>query len=333
MKFYADISVKVDKLPHYSYRHIDSFCCRINYIIGARGYGKTYGLKYKVLKDFIEKGKKFAWCRTTEKALENIKSAEQFFSRLKFLSDIGVNEYNIVKNVIYINKKVAGYLFAISTFHNFKGADFEVDTIVWDEFMRAKGERPVNNKREKFFDLVESVGRRTAKHIYCISNSTNQFDDVLKPFNITLNDYGVYLYRERNSLIHYARDSKIHREEMESGLSGYGMTEQEKKMAFSNEFTDFGEYGVAEKMRYLYSLQTNDSEYLAIYYKDSKIFIKEQRGRIPNENNVTFDAFYVNSSTRRLTANEKKGLKFYYDSGNMIFDSGYSRNIVSELLG
>lgn len=335
MKFYPDIPEKIDHLKHYSLKRPLSFCVEWMYLIGGRRYGKTYSIKSFLLKDFVDNGNRFAWIRSWEPALENICSKEQFFGRMKNLKGLGVHEYNIRKRVIYINGKEAGYLFPISTFYNIKGADYDnVVNAVWDEFMRAKGERALPDKRRKFNDLIESVLRGGRKRVFCISNSTNQFDEVLQPFNVTLKDFGTYLYREKNALIHYIRSSKTHIDNMEDSASGHAMTESEKAFAFSNRFTDYGDYGALTKGRYVYSLQVDDDKFLSIYASlengENRLYI---RCSLPPSDMIKLKAIenrFVNSKVQKLSPMNVKLLRTLYNSGKIVFDNGYARDMFTE---
>lgn len=331
MKFYPDICDKVNILPHYSYKRINSFHVKHNFIIGGRGYGKTYGCKGgELCARFIKTGAKFAWCRTTDAALDKIRDPIQFFGRQNNLKVLGIDKYDIRKDVIYLNNQVAGYLFPIKTFYNYKGADYDCIYGVWDEFMRAKGEPNISGKREMFNDLCESVFRDGGKKLYYLSNSTNQFDEVLQPYNVKLKEYGIYLYREQNALIHYVQPSKTYIKSREESLSMTNMSEHEKDFAFGNKFTDYGEYGALPKARYIYSIQTDDDKFLSIYMADGALYVKTI---LPQEPNLkAINNVFVNSKVNKLLTAQRKALSDYYNRGKVIFCDGYARSAFQELL-
>ena len=327
MKFYPDNRDKVDKLKWYSLKRVFSFAVKRMYIVGGRRYGKTYSIKNFLIKDFIKHGHKFAWIRSTDTALDKIRQPLQFFGRIKNLKELGVEKYDISKDIIYINGKPAGYLFAVSTFHNVKGADYDCINGCWDEFMRAKGERPVPGKREKFNDLCESVFRDTGARIFAISNSTNQFDEVLEPFGLTLKEYGCYLFRELDAVIHYVQPSKEHNATFEGSLSFLGMTTQEKKMVVDNKFTSYGDFGKQPKGKYLYTLQVDDDKFLNLFLNVSENVMYVKSGLMEGSIIYTLESEYVNSAVKRLSQEGKKILKRYYDNGKIIFFDGYCRTM------
>lgn len=329
MKFYKDEYEKIKDIIYYTLKRVLSFCVSFMYLIGGRRYGKTYTVKSFVISDFVKNGNKFAWVRTTDIALQKI-NTEQFFGRMENLKDLGVESYYIKNNIVYINNEIAGYLFAISTFHNLKGADYKCVNVVYDEFMRAKGERPVPARREKFMDLIESICRDDGKRVFLISNATNQFDEMLQPFNITLKEYGCYLFREQNSVIHYIRPSDKHKERMENSLSGKGMNEQDKKMAFDNKFTSYGDFNKESKAKYIYTLQVDDDKFLNIYFSNKGLYIK--MGTTKEKKYYTNNPDFVSSKVKKLTTQNKKILQHFYNNGETIYENGYCRTMFQTII-
>lgn len=330
MKFYPDNPEKVDKLIYASFKRAYSFGVRKIIAIGGRGYGKGYSTKRTIFSDFVKHGKQFAWIRTTDTALELIRSDEQFFGRLKFLSEIGVESHRVVGNRIYINDKLAGYFFSVNCAHNVKGGEYEVQNVVWDEFMKFGNERPVKNKRKLFFDLVESISRAEAARIYMISNSTNRYDDVLAPFKLDLSlGFGCYLFREQDTVVHYMKPSKAYSERVSKNMSFEGMTEGERTMAFSNTFFEAGDFGNLSKATYAYSIQIGDYEFLTFYFSNDKYYcksglpkdVKEQLTKI-----YTVDNTYVSSKVNKIPQSSLKSLKFFNDKGLIVFENGYCRD-------
>lgn len=330
MKFYPDKIEYVDTLLWYSLKRVMSFACREIYLTGGRRRGKTFSVKSLAIKNFIEYGKKFAWIRTTKAALENVNNDDQFFGRQSNLLDLGVKEHAIKNNIIYINGKIAGYMFAVSTFHNVKGADYNCDLIVWDEFIKCDGERPVSNKRKKFFDLVESVGRGDVSRIICMSNAINQYDEVFAPFKVKLDKFGCYVYREKNAVIHYIAPSKRHTEMIQQGLSYQGMSEKEREISFGNKFIDYGDYGDLSKARYLFSIQTDDDKFLSIYLTKERMYVKTT---LPdNPYLCCFDTKFVSTAVRRISISQKKMLNEAYNNGRMTFSDGYARSTLQDYI-
>lgn len=332
MKFYPDDENKIKHLKYASFKRAYSFGVKKMYFIGGRDYGKTYSTKHDIFKDFVKNGKLFAWVRTTDVALELIKDDSTFFARQTYLKSIGVHSHSIRKNRIYINGKIAGYFFSVNTAHNVKGGEYQIDNIVWDEFMKFGNERPLKNKRKLFFDLVESIGRGEASRIYFLSNSTNKYDDVISPFNINLSlGYGCYLYREENSVIHYMKPSDAYLERVSKNLAMSGMTTTERNMAVSNKFTDYGDYGSEKKLKVYCSIQTDDDKFINIYLGKEKMYVKKSSTPV-DEKIFAINKSFINSTVKKLSTVLKNIIGLYYNNGKMVFEDGYCRDILQEII-
>lgn len=334
MKFYPDDPAKIEKLPYASFKRAFSFAVQKMYFIGGRDYGKTYSTKKLIFTNFVKYGKKFAWIRTSDKALSLIQNDEQFFGRQNYLKDIGVETHKVVGNRIYINDKIAGYFFSVNTAHNVKGGEYQLDCIIWDEFMKFGNEHAVKGKRKLFFDLCESIGRGDATRIFLLSNSTNKYDEVLAPFKLDLSKgFGCYLYRDQNSVIHYMAPSKAYQERVKKNLSISGMTEDEQKMAVSNEFSDFGDYGNIRKAKYMYTLQVDDNSFISLYSGEGKIYIRQGVHPVEIQQRIyTTIPMYVNSTVQKIPFSSKKFLIMCHDFGKIIYQNGYCRNTFQSLL-
>lgn len=325
MRFIPD-KPAADSLSRYSLKRVDSFNCRINHIIGGNSFGKSWALKCALFSRFVERGETFAWCRSTKEMLKLINNSDQFFGRMSaVLPSLGVHSYKVHANKIYINDKLAGYLLAIDTFFNQKGADYIVHTAVWDEFMRENGELYRGNRRERFYKLIEAIGRDEVRKIYLISNSTNQFDDVLAPYGVNLSRYGIYLDRSTNSLIHYVRPSKEHIQRMTGHASYLGKTEIERDVSVYNKFINHGAYAAPAKATYCFTIQHGDADFISVYgYKDGYYIM----AGVPAANRtvLTNDRRFVNSTVRLLPFDARKALAAGYAGGGCVFKDGYARD-------
>lgn len=326
MKFYPDNQIVMDNKLHYSLKRVFSFNVREIYLTGGRRFGKTYSVKSFILYQFAHYGEQFAWVRTTDTALEKVANEQQFFGRMKNLKELGIESYAVKNNIIYINDKIAGYFFSVSTHYNLKGADYSCTNIVYDEFMRESGERPLPNRRTKFYKLVESVSRDDGRRIFFLSNSTQRYDEMISKFNVKLDEFGVYLFREKNALIHYIAPSKRHIENMQNSLSS-GMDEDEKSSDLYNEFIDFGEYKTAEKLKPYLFLKFTPTKYLGFYKgQDLNTYCKCTTKPNNGITKLTFDSDYVNSEVYKITAQTKRSLLICFNSGRMKFNNGFSRD-------
>lgn len=174
----------------------------LNFIIGVRGTGKTYGCLNKAIKRVVREleGKthkgyvpEWVYMRRYESELETIeKVLNPIFNKEKYLSNY---EFKQEKRDFYIRRKpeklinekgkeyientpwiVMGHWLALSTSSHFKGTSYEnVDTLIYDEFLYEKSDRSKELKREvdKFFNVLETIFRnREGWRVFLLGNAT-----------------------------------------------------------------------------------------------------------------------------------------------------------------
>ena len=216
-----------ENIIYYSYQKIDSYGCHIEVVIGARGIGKTFGAKKKCCKRFKYNSGHFAWIRDTESACDKIRAnnGADFFKDLahrwnpKFFD---LSKCYIKQDVIYINGEYAGKLLALSTYYNNKGAVFDdIDTVVLDEFIPEKIQANRGSRARQFLNTIESIGRlRPDFKIILLANSLDLADDILDIFDIKITDFGYYVNRDKDVVIHYAPNNPEFDSKRKKSLSG-----------------------------------------------------------------------------------------------------------------
>ena len=131
-----------------------------NFIIGARGIGKSYG----ALKYCIENKLKFMYLRRTQKHTDIINKEK--YSPLKSVCDDMGAEYNHVTSAkgsveMFVNGESVGFTGALSTFASMRSFDMsEIEVIIYDEFIPEVSERvTISHEFEAFMNMYETVNR------------------------------------------------------------------------------------------------------------------------------------------------------------------------------
>lgn len=190
----------MEKEKYYNPKRLLSYQdCVVLMSVGARGIGKTFGIKSLMINEYIKKGKQSVYMRRNDTDLKNMDT---------FMDDIAsvfpYYEFRKTSNTIDIKHVDAEewetfiYLMALTTVKRFKGPNFpKVAYVVFDEFIiddrDKRSQRYLPNELECFADLVETVSRTRDVKIIMLSNalSTNnpyfiQFDiESPKPGTIT----------------------------------------------------------------------------------------------------------------------------------------------------
>lgn len=177
---------------YYSYAKIDSYKRVLNFVVGERGVGKTYGRKKKRLEVYLATHKQTVWIRRTDKQLEKTK--------LNFMADIctlfpeeefrtqGDILYHIVKDKENIIYEPVIYFIPLSCYETYKSSSYQnVTEVVFDEFMTK--ERYLTEEIFKFKDLLETVFRdREEVKIYLLGNSLSTCNPYFEEWGIVITD-------------------------------------------------------------------------------------------------------------------------------------------------
>ena len=136
-----------EKLAFYNYDRLYSYNATYNILVGARGLGKTYGIKLKVIIAAIKKGDQFIYLRRYKEELKT--SARTFFADIE--REFPDHDFKYANGKAYMApaetrdvKKRSwthiGYFIALSQAQSVKGVSYPlVKVIIFDEFIIEKG--------------------------------------------------------------------------------------------------------------------------------------------------------------------------------------------------
>lgn len=211
-----------------------SFNYPIHIIIGARGIGKTYGIKTWVIKRVLaSKNDEFIWLRSTEVMCDKLKEnkGQELLKDALINNEFGCNfKYEITGDNSIIdtsdenNKRCIGHLQSISTFYAYKGNAFpNVKYIIYDEFIPEESEIIRGNRILKFINVLETILRnRTDAKIFLLSNALNVSDDLLCLFfnNVKAGNFGHFINSDKGAVLHYMDNNPLYNKAREQSIVG-----------------------------------------------------------------------------------------------------------------
>lgn len=159
---------------YYSYSRILSYNAFLNFLIGERGVGKTYGAVKFVTKEFIKKGHQFVYLRRYKSDLK--KSTPTFFNSLVTNNEFPEHKLETKGNSFYIDETLAGYAITLSTAQDLKSANFDkVKYIIFDEFIIDEGVKKyyLSNEVEVFLNILETIARTRDIKVFLLGNAGN----------------------------------------------------------------------------------------------------------------------------------------------------------------
>lgn len=167
----------MDKSLYWSPNPLFSHNRILNFVIGERGFGKTYGSIRYCIKRFIKYGEQFIYSKRYKTDLKN---NADFFNEIQH--DFPEHELYVRNSDLIIDGKVAGWIIPLSSWQSIKSRNFsKVGTIIYDEFMLEKSSKQTYLPEEPkaLLNFMDSVFRnRENVRCICLSNAvsiTNPF--------------------------------------------------------------------------------------------------------------------------------------------------------------
>lgn len=171
---------------YYDYSKILSYNAFINFLVGERGVGKTYGASKFVTKSFINKDEEFVYIRRYKTELS--KSVPEFFKPLIQNNEFPNHELTTKGGKFLIDNRTAGYSMTLTTAQNLKSTNFpKVKNIIFDEFIIEEGQHHyLKNEVENFLGLIETIARMRDVRIFMLANAVTITNPYFLYFDITL---------------------------------------------------------------------------------------------------------------------------------------------------
>lgn len=263
----------MDKSIFYNPERIISYNAVLNYIIGERGVGKTYGFKTFCIKRFLNKGKQFAYLRRYETDLsESVGNNKdpKFFEQIK--KEFPNREFKINKNKkvrnLWIDNKICGYAMPLSAADSLKSSTYEnVDIIIYDEFMLKEGstQHYLRNEPEIILDLIETIGRLRDVRIFCLGNAISSTAPLMAYFNVTLPyNTDIKLFKDGTIAIEYIKNEKYREIKKASRFGKLIEGTRYAKYAIDNEFLTDSKAFIKKKdknAKFYFILYINGKQY------------------------------------------------------------------------
>lgn len=288
------VTVDKPKLKYYNFNKINSFNGVFNFIIGARGLGKTYGAKFQAIKKGIERGDEFIYLRRYK---EELKAAiPSFFADLA--DEFPNHDFRV--NGIYAEYahestrdekkrewRRIGYFLALSTAQKQKSVSFpKVKTIIYDEFIIEKGViHYLPNEAEAFVNFFSTVDRNKDKtKVFFLANSVSISNPYFIHYDIQPKADEEWIRKFDNFIVAHFPDS----EEFKAGVyaTRFGKFIQQSDpeyaaYAVGNEFKDNSEAlidGKPASAKYAYTLETKTGVFSVwLDYTTHIYYIQEKR--------------------------------------------------------
>lgn len=197
---------------------------QIYVVIGARGYGKTFASKRKLLKDFKYNKKKFVILRDTTAACEEIVDNNGFklFNDVFALTPALKNDtYSTNKNSIFFNDELCGEVMPLSTYYKYKGNAYNSGWVLFDEFIAEDCQAYRGNRARQFANTLETIIRDKGTRVILTANALDLGNDILELLGIKITNgkHGYYINEDKKVVVFYAPNSSEFEERKKRSIS------------------------------------------------------------------------------------------------------------------
>lgn len=337
---------------YYSLHNILSYNAAWNFIIGARGLGKTFAAKRHVLRDAIKNGREFIYLRRTDVELKG-------GAKEKFMDDI-IHEFKGFE--FRTNGKAlewrrdndddqwhtAGYFLALSQAGGKKSIPYpKVDWIIYDEIFpdnRQFLSGEVTLLEELYFTVKRT---REDVRILFLSNAVSQANPYFSKFKIDINDQQkhhkqISAYCDGFIAIEFADytgfSAKVERSRYGRFLRKYDPDYAD--YAIGNKFLDDVSSLVEPldaKMGYAFTLDTPDNGTFGVYSRVSGGMYYHVSRRIRKNAEYQYTLDYRRVTERMLYVKKSDniiaGLISAYRTGEVRFDTRQCKADFMQVIG
>lgn len=329
-----------DKNIYYNYNRVMSYNAFLNFIIGERGVGKSYGIKAWALEHYLKTGKKFIYLRRFDTELKKLYKDDKFFKDIKLNERF--SKYNLTcrNGIFYIDGKVCGYGIPLTKSSTYKSDPFpDVDLIIFDEFLiNNKTYHYLDNEPVELLEFIETVTRLRDIKVFMLGNNTTIANPYFNYFGISVPyKSDIKTYKNGLILINYIENEKYR--------------EVKKKTRFGKliEGTRYGDYAIDNKSlldnaifiekktpasKYFCTIIINGNTYGV--WNDYYTFNMYINKMIDNNCPIKI-AFNIKDHTEKTTLASTKSVFYkniynHYIRGNLFFDSEQTKSDVYKII-
>ena len=258
---------------YYDWHKTLSYDADVTMVIGARGVGKTFGLRTQCIRDWIRDGSRFVEVVRFKNELSGV--SDGYFNRTGDQKEFDDYIFRTDARYAWIAKKpietedgerklkpewhLIGYFIALSSAQGMKKRTFDhVRRIIFDESILEKSDRYHNYLPNEFgvlANLVDTVSRERAEtegirpRVYLLGNACDLANPYFAAYKVGTDlKFGYRWYAQKTFLLHYVDAGEYAKEKLEGTVAGRMMRgTNTAKVAVSNEFVGVGNEFVKRK--------------------------------------------------------------------------------------
>lgn len=324
---------------YYDLSKVISYQAFLNFLIGARGIGKTYSLTKHVINQFIKKKEEFAYIRRYKTELQ--KAVPKFFDAVRVNNEFPDHKLETKGDKFYIDEKVAGYSMTLSTAQNLKSSNFpNVKYIIFDEFiLESGGGHYLANEVEVFLGLVETIARMRDIQAFLLANAVTVTNPYFLYLNLSLpynND--IKTFKDGLILVQYISNEAYVNSKKHTKFGQLVSGTDYSSYAIDNTFRLDDKSFIEKKTkgaRLSFNLQFNNQIFGVWFdYNVGKVFVSQDYNNNANTFACTTEDMKPNTMLLSI-AKEFHGWRVFiknYKLGNVYYENQKIKNLTREIM-
>jgi hypothetical protein len=257
------------KARYYDWVKTLSFDADVTMVIGARGIGKTYGLRLQDIRDFIKGGYRFVEVVRFKNELSDVE--KDYFGRIESNEEFKNKIFKTDSHYAFIadkpeadNKKpewrMFGYFIALTQAQNLKKRTFnKVKRIIFDEAVlerRDRYHRYLSGEYGVLSNVIDTVSRERADvesvkpHLYLLGNALDVMNPYFLAYNVGIPKEGYTWHKNKTMILHYVKDAEYSKAKAVDTVAGRMLAgTEEGDVANNNNFALVNEDFVMKKTK------------------------------------------------------------------------------------
>lgn len=291
---------------YYDWEKTLSFDADVTMVVGARGLGKTFGLRRQFIRDYKKDGSRFVEIVRYKNELSGV--SDGYFGRLEELPENEKYLFKTDTRYAYIAERplkedtekkpkvswhIIGYFIAMTDAQKHKKKTFnKVRRIVLDEAVIERSDRYhdyLPNEFATLADIVDTVSRERADtkgirpRVYLLGNACDFGNPYFGNYGVTSDlKFGYRWFAGKTFLLHYVDADEYATEKLRGTVAGRMLAGSDAgKVSALNQFTGMSSDFVEQKPKYsrfLFAIRFNGSyfgvwvDYInGFYYVSEKV--------------------------------------------------------------
>jgi len=332
----------------YNWDKIYSYNATMNFLVGMRGVGKTYGWKRKAIKNALTKGEEFMYVRRYKDELKI--SKDTFFADLianNEFPDWDFRAYGAVAQCAPASTrdakkrvwKTIGHFIALSTAQSIKSVAYPLVTnIGFDEFIIEKGTTHyISNEVHAFLNLYSTVDRNQDKtRVFFMANSVSIQNPYFLYWNIKPDESKEFTVMAGGYMVvHFVEAAEFTDQVYETKFGKFIAGTEFGDFAVGNEFADNNDNLLNVKgasARYTYTLETKQGTFSVwMDWLAGKYYVQERRPKQEIVFTLLPEQMMEGKTLLSYTDKLMQNLRTAFRNGNTFFDTPRSRNAFIEI--